>query len=129
MVGDFISVVPNNTPIQVAAIHRKKIGYHERNDKLSWARIGLVRRIPLTREILEKNGFDCGDCYAYLRLNSDSWLQYYYFENRIRKFWAGIDEWQNHSEVTDITFQCHCRYVHELQHALKLCGINKEIKL
>lgn len=65
MVGDFISVVPNNTPIQVAAIHRKKIGYHERNDKLSWVRIGLVRRIPLTREILEKNEFDCGDCYAY----------------------------------------------------------------
>lgn len=25
--------------------------------------------------------------------------------------------------------QCNCRYVHELQHALRLCGIEKEIEL
>lgn len=84
--------------------------------------------IPLTAEILEKNEF-IGMPYAVLKIDDDSWLEYYYHEHRLIKWWSGIDEWENHSKVKDITFQCHCIYVHELQHALKLCGIEKEIKL
>lgn len=84
--------------------------------------------IPLTPEILEKNGFT-NDGYAILELDTHSILQYYFHEHRLRKIWTGIDEWDNHSEVTDISFQCTCHYIHELQHALNLCGIEKEIAL
>lgn len=84
--------------------------------------------IPLTAEILEKNGFE-GRNYCYLKIDDFSYLEYYSFEHRLRKIYNGVDEWENHAVVRDIIFQCHCTYVHELQHALKLCGIEKEIEL
>lgn len=80
--------------------------------------------IPLTAEILEKNGFK-GEGYLILELDEFSYLEYYPFEGRLRKIWHGIDEWNNHSDTKDITFQCHCKYVHELQHALRLCRLNE----
>lgn len=84
--------------------------------------------IPITKEILEKNDFE-GMPYAFLKLDRNSWLEYYYHEHRLRKYWQGIDEWNNHAEVKELTFQCGCHYVHELQHALRLCGIDKNIEL
>lgn len=84
--------------------------------------------IPLTPEILEMNGF-IRDGYLRLNLGDNLYLEYYVYQNRLRKIFHGIDEWDNHAEVKDITFECQCHYVHELQHALKLCGVEKEIVL
>lgn len=128
MVGDYISVKPSGMPIKIAAVHHKKVAYHACTDKLSWVRESLLEPIHLTKEILEKNEF-IGMAYAILKIDDDSWLEYYYHEHRLTKWWSGIDEWENHAKVKDITFKCHCYYVHELQHALKLCGIKKEIEL
>lgn len=73
--------------------------------------------IPLTPEILEKNGFvyDLEDKLfedIYPRI-SMLYAQYRLVEN------GGI----NYGEMSEI------KYVHELQHALRLCGITKEIEL
>lgn len=84
--------------------------------------------ITLTASILYRNGFKI-DGYAVLEIDTNTHLEYYLPEHRLRKVWRGIDEWDNHAEKTEITFQCHCFYVHELQHALKMCGIEKEIVL
>ena len=89
---------------------------------------GHVEPIPITKEILEKNGFKI-DMYSTLQLGDGKWLEYYHHESRLRMWWKGIDEWENHAEVTYLVFQCHVWYVHELQHALRLCKIDKEIKL
>lgn len=66
--------------------------------------------IPLTSEILEKNGFkdiDKGE-------NCDGFDIY----------------WRNENDGYSINTQdLHLHYVHELQHALRLCGIKKEIEL
>lgn len=76
--------------------------------------------IPLTPEILEKNGFcyDGYDGYAILRLEDNSELLYYFHEYKLTRFYK-----------SEIIFRCQCVYVHQLQHALKLCGIDKEIVL
>lgn len=87
-----------------------------------------IKPIPLTPEILEENGF-AGVGFAILKLDENSLLQYYYHEHRLKKYWFGIDERQNDASVTDVIFQCKCYYVHELQHALRLCGNEKEIVL
>ena len=73
--------------------------------------------IPLTPEILEKNGFvyDSEDKLfedIYPRI-SMLYAQYRLVEN------GGI----NYGEMSEI------KYVHQLQHALRLCGIDKEIEL
>lgn len=76
--------------------------------------------IPLTAEILESNGFTihlshCG--YKWL------WIEKQRFE-------VALDE-ENENKITtalgliDIEF----KYVHELQHAFRLCGIDKNIEL
>lgn len=75
----------------------------------------IVEPIPLTPEILEKNGFE-NLGFAILVLEDGCVLHYYFHEYRLTKYY-------NNS----ILFKCECVYVHELQHALKLCGIDKEI--
>ena len=129
MIGDWVMYNPNvfiedeyepakeSYPIQITS-----------GDDIDLAIEDCYSSIPLTKEILEKNGFN-GVGYVYLKIDEHSFLEYYFHEKRLRKVWEGIDEWQNHSEARDITFQCNCYYVHELQHALKLCGIDKEIEL
>ena len=86
-----------------------------------------ISPIPLTAEILEKNGFEEDDYFRYT----------FYFDNR-RVRSSSIEvvpQDENWSEIemtirsgrTDITSVVE--YVHELQHALRFCGIDKEIKL
>lgn len=87
-----------------------------------------VKPIQITPEILEKNGFK-GEMYAFLDISPSLYLEYYYHEHRLREWWTGIDEWNNDAEVKEIVFKCQCHYIHELQHALRLCGIEKEIEL
>lgn len=72
-------------------------------------------QIPLTPEILEKNGFINGEFYAE----------------------SHIEDWQIMSDCGYLAARSErgwsidipCRYIHELQHALRLCGISKEIVL
>ena len=80
--------------------------------------------IPLTAEILEKNGFESdtnmfGLCYYELSKS-------YIIDNRGDRFcfvkrFPGLRDSTFH--VIDV------KYVHELQHVLRLCGISKEIVL
>ena len=56
--GDIVTTTPSGMPIKVVAIHRKKVAYHACTGRFSWVKIGLLQPIPLTAEILEKNGFE-----------------------------------------------------------------------
>lgn len=88
-----------------------------------------IEPIPLTEDILVKNGFIFNKGYAVLQVSEDTYLDFYKHEHRLRKVWKGIDEWNNHAKVRDVTFVCQCYYVHEFQHALRLAGVQKEIEL
>lgn len=81
--------------------------------------------IPLTPEILEKNGW-LNDPYSRLSLQDGKWLEFYWYEHRLQKYWEGTDEWQNHTKQLELVFKAgSIFYVHELQHALRLCGLNE----
>jgi hypothetical protein len=78
--------------------------------------IGKLKPIPLTTDILEKNGFERRkDGY-------DIGIPLLYWD----KYCTAICGW-NHCD--DIIKVFDCRYVHQLQHALRLFGIDKEIEL
>lgn len=83
----------------------------------------LVEPIPLTPEILEKNGFkmEFYSDYKVYELNNFKVCKSYcdYFEV--------CDLWKDSDFGWEIISFCPCIYVHQLQHALKLCGIDKEI--
>lgn len=88
----------------------------------------MFESIPLTTEILEKNGFHKDLMYFYLNIDDEKLLEFYTHEKRLRLWFDGVDEWVK-ATIKDLLFQCQCKYVHQLQHALRLCGIEKEIEI
>ena len=82
----------------------------------------VVRPIPLTPEILEKN-----------RFKKDFELKGCYWRPDCRKYCIvkEIETWYfafRHMGGGHICIS-ECNYVHELQHALRLCKVDKEIVL
>lgn len=137
MIGDYISVKPSGMPIKVAAVHHKKVAYHTVINKLAWVRESLLEPIHLTPEILEKNGFKkdaftnlSPDYYynddeysIYINLNSTcDKSKSIWIEKRSSRFTVSIEESRHSLDKKPL-------YVHQLQHALRLCGIEKEIEL
>lgn len=81
-----------------------------------------LQPIPLTPEILEKNGFEKSEYGWYCNRKIDDWEIKIYI-GRIETF-VKIDKGvYPHINNTD------CRFLHQLQHALRSCGIEKEITI
>jgi hypothetical protein len=118
MIGDYVTVTPSGMFIQVAATHKRKVAYHACTSKLSWVREGLLRPIPLTREILEKNGMKFHTNVGWFAEDEECFLE---ISTKGENVYWTINDWEY--SLLKIN------YVHELQHALKLCGIKKEIIL
>ena len=78
----------------------------------------LLEPIPLTHTILEKNGFE--------RLGTDYILMNYPFGLTNP---SAPDDYKDNYWLRVAAKSVNIKYVHELQHALKLCGIDKEITL
>ena len=91
----------------------------------SWYPIGDIRPIPLTSEILVKNGFVGYHLTDSYELNTD----YYEIEvwNYRDGLWVVNVHWIEFSSTPDDKLTVS--YVHQLQHLLRLCGIEKEIGL
>lgn len=131
-IGDWVQD-KNGKYAQILGIENWSDGY-VLNVRINGVDVGCVSAssahpIPITPEILETNGWRNDGMYAILRIDEHLHLEYYYHEYRLRKWYCGIDEWANHAKVNDITFQAHCYSVHQLQHALRFAGVDKEITL
>ena len=82
-----------------------------------------IKPIHLTPEILEKNGFVWNRYHTSLELVVDTiHLGWGFYKDCI-----SASDWsdEGNCQITSL----ECKYVHQLQHALKLCGIEKEIVL
>lgn len=78
----------------------------------------IFEPIPLTLEILEKNGFEKHISDTRMFFHHDEYRLSYYLVNKHFTIYNQIDGSLVQRDIVN---------VHELQHALKLCGINKEI--
>ena len=116
-------VLLDGTPIQVAGLHNRKVGVHKRRRSIycSWHSDGEFRPIPLTEDILVKNGFD--------KKYFDYDFSYDLYEDDnvsfVRLYDHGEGVFFTETSGGDIVIT----YVHQLQHLLRLCGIEKEIEL
>ena len=72
-----------------------------------------IKPIPLTEELLNKN-FPNDDIIAWWPCNYPSKVDYFHVE---------------YAKDSVDSLAINICYVHQLQHALRLCGINKETKL
>ena len=87
-----------------------------------------IEPIPLTPEILEQNGFEkVYDKYKLpnYRIKWNSYTDLYF------TVFTGVDGYWNHIglNVLNRPVDATVDYVHQLQNALRLCGIEKEIIL
>ena len=99
MLGDWVKY--HGVPVRVVEISEKSVGFMS-GGAYDIDKPENLMPIPLTPEILEKNGF------------SRNGLDIALFDRK------GGDDFVGASNL---------QYVHELQHALRLCGIEKEIVL
>ena len=113
MIGDWVYNTHNDQPEQVYEIGSGLVMLAY-NDLYEYDEI---EPIPLTAELLMQNGFEkdpeTGEC-----LLSD-------YDDTFEVCWIGtiltVQSGYGRMELVN------CQYVHELQHALRLCGIEKEI--
>ena len=139
MIGDWVIV--NGKPMQVASIGTTRVGFKDEGGYIFYHLYEEVNPIQLTKEILVNNGFERIDTtignYA---LSIDVEKVYDKNDYSTREFlrigtylrggyFNGFFEIENSTQEEYSSCKRRCKYVHELQHSLRLCGINKEIKI
>ena len=114
MVGDW--VICNDLKRQVAAIG-ETVGFLDCNNQVYWAYGGFDRidYIPLTESILVKNGFEKKDYFTYVSGQVEIIKNRDFWNVVINKYCVFVD--------------MNIKFVHELQHLLRLCGIEKELTI
>lgn len=116
MLGDWVFYPKTQEYCKVTTIHNKYLYCFPKgsDEKHSYGlREESVSPIPLTEEILVKNGFE---------KFAENQTHFDYTDNDIHlEYWIGDGCFMYYTAVI--------HYVHQLQHALRLCNIEKEIEL
>ena len=115
MIGDWLKHY-NGTPMQVTKITTEHFACAEKRGMNCWEYNNKYEPIPLTPEILEKNGLT-NDPYG-CHFKEDEYMTLEISVEEEGVYWT-----INYNEYSILKL----KYVHELQHVLKLCGIDKEI--
>lgn len=118
-VGNYVNI--NNVPKKIVGLTETHAIYYHDGYKL-YVPFEEIEPIRIDRDLLRKLGWMGDSSYLVIHIDNNSHFQFYMYEKRLRRIWKGVDEWQNHSYVSDIPFQCHTHYLHELQNALVLAG-------
>ena len=129
MIGDLVNLSPGKANIpNYVMIHAIDYDNHVSKDNvfdIVFLSTGLVqynysirslKPIPLTPEILEKNGF----------VACQFWHEYKDGNITIQ---ACIPSIRMKNDPCELVIEGGIHYVHQLQHALRLCGIEKEITI
>lgn len=125
-VGNYVNI--NNVPKKIVGLTETHAIYYHNGYELL-VPFEEIEPIPIDRDLMCKLGWMGDSSYLIIRIDDNSYFQFYMYEKRLRRIWKGTDEWQNHSYVTDIIFQCHTQYLHQLQNALVLAGNQIELNV
>ncbi len=124
MIGDWLFYKGqfNAFPFKVEQITKRKVGYHaEPNEgRLHYIILSECKPIPITPEFLKRNGFGKAQSLYFLKsLNKIYPCPFFIEYNTVN----------NCLFVNDGMIPMPITYVHQLQHVLRLCGIEKEVEL
>lgn len=137
MTGDYFRIAQTGKIIKIVAVDEcsGSVDYFD-GDAGGMLTIGVekIEAIPLTAEILEKNGwkkeFDKVDYmvkYDLAKEGKHCWMMWAIKEHNL-----DIQRQDEKLDMYNLKVQkvcMPCDFVHQLQHALRLCGIDKEIVL
>lgn len=126
-IGDYVNYRGQN--IKVTSLYDKggsnEVGWSEKESV--WVNASNVEPIPLTPEILEKKGFE-KQLGNFVYENEDESLRIEFYPKNINYTNGCYDYIDIERGCVTIT-EKPIEFVHELQHALRLCGIYKEFEL
>lgn len=131
MIGDWVQF--DGTPQRVNYINLED-GERVATDKNYFAMpSGCYNPIPLTSEILEKNGFEKTTPMRYIssRLGINEQYIYRIGELKDDAYITKVGDYvqiklpNDWLPVLPIQYIGKCKYVHTLQHALRICGLNE----
>lgn len=132
MIGDWVSLFQGNPDGSSCNVQVSYIGEYgevgiEGCEGYTSANCNLLFPIPLTPEILEKNGFNCEEIIQPHWISEDGRILLRNDESLINS----NNKWSVHVDNEDMQTigYFELTYVHQLQHALRLCEIEKEIEL
>jgi hypothetical protein len=113
MLGDIVSVSGRPIHVTLAVLNH-------------WS--DNIEPIPLTKEILEKNGFENQGFRHHDQYNG---IDDRVLLNNNKAYMNSVNEWFVHIDSEDYCTIANCEltYVHELQNLLKLCKINFEFNI
>ena len=126
-IGDWVFFA--DVPVKVKDIKPKSVlldisRFDDCMDKEGCAELGDIRPIPLTEEILEKNGW---------KWDNELWNIYYYTCGKLN---AEVWQWGKEmvmkisaSAGKDVCTLAQIKYAHELQHLLWALGIDDDLKI
>ena len=143
MIGDWVYSSFADVPCKVISIDTIINGFTSvQVSNVAWKKdIVSLSPIPLTPEILEKNGFEINRGFAsserhlrysweyYNRKEGDyGFIDVIFYEKpfKIRRV-VKIENKSSKGLGFNSVQNCDIDYVHQLQHAIRLCGIKKEI--
>lgn len=118
MIGDWVSVL--GIPMRIAEHGTVRAGFLDENGEMSYNGYAIIEPIPLTAEILKKNKYDYNDSLHEWATDSFCIEFGHVLSN---------EEQPDHFFIWVSDCEVELNYVHELQHALRLCGIEKEIEI
>jgi hypothetical protein len=128
-IGDWVMSKELKTPVKVCSImnHYETTIYFCCQGNEFIVNSYQLEPIPLTPEILEKNGFEFDDvipeCRMFMGIDDRVALR------NDKEYMNSDNEWHVHIDSEDYCTIANCEltYVHELQNILRLCKIYKEI--
>lgn len=125
MIGDWVSYVGKDFNDFADKISGIIDGCVTLDKEMIHRSIDKIHPIPLTQEILEKNGFNCEEIIQPHWISEDGRILLRNDESLINS----NNKWSVHVDNEDMQTigYFELTYVHQLQHALRLCNIEKEI--
>lgn len=133
-IGDYINY--RGQVIKVTSLYDKggsnEVGWSDKESV--WVNADNVEPIPLITEILKKNGFETEDDVHFSIQGQSDILELLFVEVPFDFYYFDIV--RTEKTINKCNQRCYIDryfasidYVHQLQHALRLCGIEKEINL
>lgn len=124
MIGDWVKW--KDKYVQIATISGVVYSFGHIDVELVHCGSGLIERhdlksvssIPLTKEILEKNGFELRDGFFYHRIDDKP----HHYDFKLKN--GGVFTSEGYTLECGI-YHLTIRCVHDLQHALRLCSLNE----
>jgi len=123
MLGDWVRLCDSKVPLQMEDVSGTGMfkKWTPDGEYMIPFNYSEIEPIPLTPEILEKNGF----------VTAEKFRTYHYHHGGV---YISVGLWgritiSSEGKRFGNRMNIDCQYIHELQHALRLCGIDKEIVL